>query len=133
MTERKILLAFKKIQQCKEQAYYLEALLRIYHLNIEIIRFMNSTFSASALGKEIKVKHELQQLIEEVQARANLKSIVSKKNLKLLKPWLASMEVFFKTLKSQNPSNTKILLQQGEQLFGILKISASKILISLKD
>lgn len=132
MTERKILSAFKKIQQCKEQTYNLEALLRMYHLNIEIIRFLNLKFSSSETRKEIKIKKELQLLIEEVQSRANIKSIINKKNLKLLKPWLDKMDVFFKTLKSTNPSNTKNLLQEGEHLFGILKISATKILIAPK-
>src|SRR5204863_440347 len=52
-----------------------------------------------------------------------------KKTFKALKPWLAKMDVFFKALKTCQAYNTKPLQSETEKIFGILKISANKVIV----
>lgn len=130
MTERKILYALKKIDQSKNGSYYIEALLDIYYLNIEVLRYMTLKFTSVNADESIKVKHMMDNLISEIEKRPELKTIITKKNLKVLKPWLSKMDDFFKTLKNNKPDNSKMLLLEGEKVFGILKISFTKLLIS---
>lgn len=132
MTKRKILSALKKIEQCKTKGFYLEALLRNYHLNVETLKFIS--LKLTALKQDhLKVKHILSHLLEEAGRRGDMKTTISKKNLKTLKPWLSKMETFFKILKSKEPSNVKALLHEGENVFAILQISAAKIFVGQKS
>ncbi|MCE3227133.1 MAG: hypothetical protein K0S32_1684 [Bacteroidetes bacterium] len=129
MTPRKIQLTLKKIDHCKSKGFYLEALLRNYHLNAGTLRFISTKLTAAKHDDELKVKHILSHLVEETGRRGDLKSIIGKKNLKTVKPWLSKMDVFFKTLKSKEPANVKTLLSEGEKIFAILQISATKIFV----
>lgn len=77
--------------------------------------------------RDTKPTELLEQLILEAGIKPELKPIISKKNLKTLRPWLAKMDLFFKQLKRKQPSDTKALLQESEHIFTILKISATKL------
>lgn len=110
----------------------LEALLKSYHLNVELIKYMLSTFAVnySADGKKIKVI--VHDFLEEIAVNPELKSVMNKRNLKVVKPWLDKMDLFFKNLKIKQPANTKALLLETEKIFSILNISASKLFSQTK-
>lgn len=127
MTEKKITYALNKIKAAKEKGYLMEALLRTYHLNADIIRYILDTCSEDYLTKDKKVKAIFNKFLEEISVNQKLKAILAKKNLKTLKPWLGKMDVFFKTLKMRQPANMKDLQQEAEKIMGMLNISVSKM------
>jgi hypothetical protein len=131
MTQRKILYSLKKIDHCKKKGFYLEALLKNYHLNVEILKLISDKHTSPNTDL-IKAKHILGNLLEQVNDRAELKSTITRKNLKTMKPWLSKMDGFFKTIKVKEPSDTKSLLTEGEKIFAILQMSATKIFAGQK-
>jgi len=127
MTQRKIVYALKRIKSCKENGFVLEALLQNYHLNLDVIKYLLTTFAVnySVDGKKIKVI--VRDFLEEISVNPKLKSVLNKRNLKVVKPWLRKMDLFFKTLKIKQPANTKALQLESEKIFSILNISAAKL------
>src|SRR6185436_10121375 len=103
MTIRKIQYAWNKIDACKSHGYYMEALLRNYHLNLDIIRHILSTQAEDYLVKGKKIKTIVGDFLLEIERNTQLKSILNKRNLKTVKPWLDKMDAFFKTLKQGQP------------------------------
>lgn len=133
MTERKIVYALGRIKSCKEQGFFLEALIKSYHLNVDLIKFMLSSAVPSYSTKDKKIKMIVQEFLKEIETNAKLKSILNKKNLKTVKPWLDNMDAFFKALKLQYPANVKALQSDTEKVFGILNISANKLFAKNKN
>ena len=70
--------------------------------------------------------------LNEISNDQNLKSIINKKNLKIVKPWLIKVDAYFKDLKLGTLINTKPLLSENEKVFGILNISITKLFIKSK-
>ncbi len=132
MTKRQIIASQKKIDKCKVDGYFLEALLNYYYLNVEILSFISLNLNPNLPVKNIKTKEILNNLIAEVSGQSKSKGIITKKNLKMLKPWVLKMDDFFKTLKIKPPTNTKVIILECEKIFAILNISLTKILISKK-
>jgi len=133
MTERKIVYALSRIKSCKEQGFYLEALIKNYHLNVDLIRFMLSNAISKYSTKDKKIKVIVQEFLKEIETNEKLKAILNKKNLKAVKPWLDNMDAFFKALKLQYPANLKTLQSDTEKVFGILNISANKLFVKNKN
>lgn len=133
MTEKKISYALNRIKSCKENGFVLEALLKSYHLNLDIIKYILSDAVKGYTFKDKKIKAIVNEFMEEISVNPKLKSILNKKNLKIVKPWLQKMDDFFKALKIGQPSNTKTLLAETEKIFGILNISLSKLFIKAKN
>jgi hypothetical protein len=133
MNQRKILFIQKKIEKSKEAGSFLEALFLNYHLNVEILKFISLKLNPGKLTKDVKPKEILNDLISLVNSQPSAKAIIGKKNLKILKPWLFKMDMFIKTLRIKNPSNTKTLLAESEKIFAILNISLTKIFIGTKS
>lgn len=129
MTEKKITYAWNRISACKENGFLLEALLKNYHLNLDIIRYILSTYSDYSV-KDKKIKVVVHDFLEETTVNPKLKAILNKKNLKTLKPWLDKMDIFFKALKYRNPSTTKNLQLETEKIFAMLHISVNKLFAS---
>lgn len=129
MTEKKITYAWNRISACKENGFLLEALLKNYHLNLDIIRYILYTYSDYSV-KDKKIKTIVRDFTEETMVNPKLKAILNKRNLKTLKPWLDKMDVFFKALKHSNPPNTKGLQQETENIFAMLHISVNKLFAS---
>lgn len=129
MTDRKITYALGRIKACKQNGYILEGLLKSYHLNVELINYILSSALPGHSLKDKKIKAIVHEFLEEIDHNPELKSIINKKSIKSLKPWLAKMDVFFKTLKIQQPGNIPELQQETEKIFGILKISANKLFV----
>jgi hypothetical protein len=132
MTERKINLDLKKIESAKKQGYWLEALLKNYQLNIQLIKFLLKSGTKNPSLDTVKIKQLMALFIEEVSVNSDLKTIISKKNLKFVKPWLSKMEDFLKALKQGEIKNAKTLQQESETVFGVLHISAAKLLLLSK-
>jgi len=132
MTNRKILLALKKIEVSYADGYVIEALIANYHLNLNLLRFICSVSDAIKFKEEKKVKNLIIQLSEEIDNNQKLKTIISKKNLKFFKVWLSKTELYFKTLKYKLPSNTKTLFLETQKITGILNISVNKIIATNK-
>jgi hypothetical protein len=127
MTQRKITYALNRINTCKENGFVMEALLKNYHLNLDIIKHILSRYSTNYSFEGKKIKNIVTDFLEEISVNAELRSILNKKNLKVVKPWLQKMDLFFKTLKLKSPANTKALLAETEKIFSILNISISKL------
>jgi len=127
MTEKKITYAWNRISACKENGFLMEALLKNYHLNLDIIRYILSTYVSGYSFRDKKIKEIVNDVIEETSVNPKLKSILNKKNLKVLKPWLFKMDTFFKALKHGRPVNTKALQQETEKIFALLNISVNKL------
>lgn len=132
MTERKINLDLKKIESAKKQGYWLEALLKNYQLNIQLIRFLLKSGTKNPSLDSIKIKQLMTQFIDEVSVNPELKSIINKKNLKFVKPWLSKMETFLKALKQGEIKQAKNLQLESEKVFAVLHISAAKLLLQSK-
>lgn len=132
MTEKKVAYALNKIKACKEKGFMMEALLRTYHLNVELIKYILSACSDDYLVKDKKAKAVFHRFLEEVPVNPKLKAVLNKKNVKVMKPWLDKMDVFFKTLKLKQPLNVKILLAEAEKIMAILNISAAKLFVQAK-
>lgn len=133
MTQKKITYALNRIKSAKENGFLFEALLKTYHLNIDIIKHILLNANKDYSFKDKKIKLIVNEFLEEISINPNLKSILNKKNLKTVKPWLNKMDDFFKLLKLQSPSNTKSLLIETEKIFGILNISATKLFVKNKN
>jgi hypothetical protein len=129
MTDRKVTYSLTKIRTCKERGYDLEALIRTYHLNLDIIRYLLHHMSPRFSLEGKKVKIIVNELLKEIDHKPSLKTIIHKRSIKTLKPWLEKMDLFFKGLKLRQPSNINALQDESEKIFGMLKISANKLLI----
>ena len=127
MTQRKVLFALKKIELAKQHGFFTEALIKNYHLNLQLLKFIFSYCSTTKSIQDKKTKLLLVELTKELNTNPQLKAIISKKSLKNINPWVLKIDLFFKTLKLKEPANIKLLLAEGEQVLGILNISASKI------
>jgi hypothetical protein len=132
MTERKITYAWNRINACKQNGFLTEALLKNYHLNLDIIRYILATYSLDYSVKDKKIKVIVDDFTEEINVNPKLKSILNKKNLKIVKPWLNKMDAYFKALKYANPYNTKSLQQESEKIFALLNISVNKLFASTR-
>lgn len=127
MTEKKVTYALNRIKASKDQGFVLEALLRTYHLNVELIKYILAACTDDYLVKDKKVKAVFHRFQEEVSVNPKLKSILNKRNLKTLKPWFDKIDVFFKSLKMRQPSNAKALQAESEKIMALLNISAAKL------
>lgn len=132
MTERKITYAWNRINTCKQNGFLTEALLKNYHLNLDIIRYILVTYATDYSVKDKKIKVIVDDFTEEIGVNPKLKSIINKKNLKVVKPWLAKMDAYFKALKNTSPYNTKSLQQETEKIFALLNISVNKLFTSAR-
>jgi hypothetical protein len=127
MTKRKIILSQKKIEKSKNQGYHTEALIKYYHLNVEVLKFISSKLNPGFSSKNLKAKTVLIALISEIKKQPGSK-LIAKKSLKALKPWLNKMDIYFKTLKVKNPLNTMNMIVESEKIFSLLYISFTKTL-----
>src|SRR5690349_2638495 len=121
MTEKKISYALSKIKSCKENGFGMEALLRTYQLNIEIMRFLHRATAPSSELKDKKVKTLLKGFMNELDSQPEFKSIIHKRSLKSLKPWLVKMDEYFHQLKTGANPSPKSLQSESEKIFGLLK------------
>lgn len=128
MTQRKITFALKKINASKLQNNYTEALVRNYHLNLDLIKYIFAHCSSTKSEQNKKVSVLVSELLNELGKNPRCRSIISKKSLKEILPWALKMDAFYKFIKHKQPNNTKLLLNEGEQILAILNISANKIL-----
>jgi hypothetical protein len=129
MTERKITYALNRIRDSREKGYLIEALIRSYLLNIDLIRFLLHVAEPGLELKGRKAKKLVKVFLEELDTQPALKKIIHKRSLKTLKPWLLKMDAYFKNLKVGSPGPTKTLQAESEKIFGILKISANKLIV----
>ena len=129
MTDKKIIYALSRIKHSKENKYPLEALLRTYHLNIDLLRFIILKVSPKYNFEGKKVKEIIKEFQKEALTNAALKTIITKRSIKSLKPWLLKMDTFFKTLKLESPGNLPVLQNESEKICGILKISVNKLFV----
>ena len=127
MTKRSIESAIKKINQCKEQGQFLEALIRTYHLNSNLVCFLLESSVPHLSLQQKKIKEVMALFSLEIEMNSKLKTLIPKKNLKPVKQWLKQMDEFFKSLKSIYPKSTQTLQNQGDAVFALLNISANKV------
>ncbi len=128
MTQRKISFALKKINESKQQQNFTEALVRNYHLNLELLKYIFSYCCATKSEHNKKISILISQLVNELDVKPQFKGVITKKSLKTIMPWALKMEAYYKFLKHKQPSNTKLLLNDGEHILAILNISANKII-----
>lgn len=129
MTDRKITYALNRIRACKENKYPLEALIRTYHLNADLVKFLLTTSSENYSSRNKKIKVLLHDFLEAIDSNPDLKMIIHKRSVKTLRPWSDKMDRFFKDLKLRYPSDLSALQEESEKIFGLLKISANKLFV----
>jgi len=127
MTEKRITFALNRINKCKREGYTLEALIRSYHLNVELIKQLLSTAEPKRNVSGKKIKSLVKALLEISEQKPELKSLINKRSIKSLKPWVEKMESFFKSLKLSGSYRVNTLQLETDKIFGILKISVNKI------
>ncbi len=129
MNKRKILLAKNKIELCKKQKNSLEALLRLYHLNFQLLCFLLESSIPNLSLQHKKNKEVLALLTQELEINPQLKTLINKKNSKPVKIWLRQMDTTLKAMKHSLPKNTLSQINQGEAVFLLLNISANKLFV----
>jgi hypothetical protein len=129
MTEKKFSYALKGIKTCKDNGSVIEALIKSYHLNVEVIKYILDRSDSTVSVKDKKVKTIVHEFLEQISVDPKLKAIINKKTFKSVKPWLKNMDVFFKALKLGVPSNIKSLQIETEKIFNILNISMNKLYV----
>ncbi len=127
MTQKKTISTLKKIETTFNKGFVLEALLENYHLNIDLLKLICSRSELTGFDPEKKIKNIISELSKEIDDNQTLKSIISKKNLKIIKVWSVKMDGFFKELKHKHPNNLKALFSETQKISGVLNISAHKI------
>jgi hypothetical protein len=128
MTNKKIKEEVKKVKACARKGCEIEALLRQYHLNIGLIRYLVDKSSNKQDSIKRKPKQLLRLFIDEHPGNDAMRSLINKRSLKSVRIWMKSMDLFFKKLKSGDPGNAKELLEKAEKVFVLLIIPANKIL-----
>jgi hypothetical protein len=132
MTERKLTAALKKIEAAYSKGFYLEALLGNYHLNFDLLKFICSRSMASNATDDKKIKLIISELSAEIDKNTQLKTVIAKKNLKIVKVWASKMDAYFKALKYHQPENSKTMYVESQKIFAILNMSAHKIFAQRK-
>ena len=110
----------------------MEALLRTYQLNVELIRYLHRSSGPSEELKDKKIKTLLKGFLHSLDSHPELRSIINKRSLKALKPWLVKMDDYFHQLKLGIFIHPKPLQSESEKILGILRISASKLFLKTK-
>ena len=106
----------------------MEALIRTYHLNLDIIRFLLSSTVPDQNFSDKKGKELLIDLVKSIDDYPKLKTLITKKTAKSLKLWLGKMDLFFKSLKTKQPTGLGGLQSETEKILALLNISLSKFL-----
>lgn len=127
MTQRKIAFALKKINTSKKNGDFTEALIKNYHLNLSLAKYIFSKCCETKSSENKKLSIIIEELIKESEIKPANKTVISKQSLKLILCWAIKMDVFFKQLKLKEPNNIKLLLSESEHILAILNISAAKI------
>ncbi len=129
MTERKLVFALKRIEGAFNKGFYLEALLSNYHLNIDLLKLIYSRSGLTRSAEEKKIKVLISELSAEISKDNKLKTLITKKNLKIVKVWASKMDAYFKVLKHKCPENSKSMYVESQKIFAILNLSAHKIFV----
>lgn len=127
MTSKKISSALLKIKSCRQAGYHMEALIRTYHLNLDLIRYLISSNTSEKHLHDKKAKELVSELAEKIDDYPKLKTLITKKTAKALKPWLVKMDHFFKSLKTKHPTGISSLQTETEKILAILNISVGKL------
>lgn len=127
MTSKKISSTLLKIKSCRQSGYHTEALVRTYHLNLDLIRFLISSNTPEKNLGDKKGKELIVDLVKKIDDYPKLKTLITKKSAKALKPWLDKMDAFFKSLKTKQPVGISALQTETEKILAILNISVSKL------
>jgi len=75
------------------------------------------------------VKAIIKDFQHEASVNPELKSVINKQSIKSLKLWQGKMDVYFKTLKLEQPRNSLLLLHEAEKICAILMISTKKLFV----
>ncbi len=129
MTEKKVTAELKKIETASKKGFVLEALLANYHLNVDLLKLIYTRSGLSESADDKKIKAVINELSAEIDKNSKLKTVIAKKNLKVVKVWASKMDAFFKVLKHKHPENTKSLFAETQKIFAVLNISAHKIFV----
>ena len=107
----------------------MEALMRLYLLNVSMIKFILSVLTPELDLKDEKIKTTLKIFIRELSLHPEMKSVIQKKSLKSLQSWLEKTDSYFKSIKMGVSLPTSSLYSETEQVCALLKISVSKVLL----
>jgi len=127
MTSKKISSTLLKIKSCRQSGYHTEALIRTYHLNLDLIRFLLSANTPDKKLSDKKAKELVSDLVKNIDEYPKLKTLITKKSAKSLKPWLDKMDAFFKSLKTKQAFGISGLQSESEKILAILNISLGKL------
>jgi hypothetical protein len=129
MNQSQIRKAVEKIEKCKRGGYLVEAQALAFHLNVQLVKFILSSRGKNPVGNR-KFKSLLGEFSKQLDTNHELQGIISKKNLKAIKPWQKKMDAWFKSLRTNKPVAGRSLLAETEKIFLLLNISATKVMIN---
>jgi hypothetical protein len=127
MTTRKVNTAMNMVTSASDKGFYLEALLRTYHMNLSLMKHILASGSSGAATEGKKLKPFLKKFFKNHKRSEKLKSTISSQSVKSLQVWLEKTDTFFRTLKMRQPANTKQLLEESTRIAGMLSISLNKV------
>ena len=91
------------------------------------MRYILVSYKPEIDHRNKKVKALLKLFVAEIAVNPELKSIIPKKSIKSLQPWLLKMDHFFKAVKYGHDYEMSPLFLESSKVFGILNISATKM------
>src|SRR4051812_26907551 len=116
MTERKVNYALKRISKSRTSGFLHEAFIHAYLLNLSLMRFIFNHISPDTQASSKKAKALLHALIREIEKHPEHKTIISRRNLKVLKPWLQKAEEYFKSTRSGTLVKPDELVEECEKI-----------------
>jgi hypothetical protein len=127
MTERRILTVVRKVEAARETGHNMEALLKLHHLNVALLKHLCAKVNAPGDVKGLRPKQLAAALVSAHPANPAVRKYIGTRNTKALKPWITKMDKWLKTIKTKDASNTKPLILDSFHVFTILRVSFAKL------
>ncbi len=124
MTPLQVRNRISKIDQAIELKFFHEAFIRIYFLNVTLLK--NILTKHYLLSPEnLKAKQLADQLINQQNA-IGAKKIIANKFLKNIKSHFTNAEIYFKKLKQSEQKNITALIKEAQYCLNLLNIAINK-------
>lgn len=127
MTKKQIDSSLKKIHLLADQKQLLDASIQLYHLNVNMLRAIENSMQMNPSNKVLKPKDLVKLIVGNIEGDHSQKSIINKKNLKVLKPWIELSDRFFKDMRVNYPKNIHSFYAHNEKIFSLLQMSVVKM------
>lgn len=124
MTPLQVRNRISKIEQAIELKFFHEAFIRIYFLNVTLLKTILKKHYQLA-PENLKAKQLIDILIEQ-QENVGTKKIIANKFLKNIKSHFINAEVYFKKLKQSEQKNLVTLINEAKYCLSLMNIALNK-------